>query len=1109
MATDSNTTTEDEDEPTVSRRDFTKAVGALGGLSASTYSLSALDDFGSLWPYGSTGHGVGTEYGEYGGEDVVHTTCGLCHANCPVQMRIDDADPSGDATGYVRKIAGNPYAFQMTYPHAQVPYASDPDEVAMGDLEGTGDVATDAWSLSGGRICLKGQSGMQIAFDEYRVRQPLKRVGDRGDDQWETIPWEQAIEEIVHGDDELGHPGLAELDVEEWYSEEEVMSDWEAVQDGEMERAEFDDRYGEFLIDTDHPDLGPKTNQLVDMGGYRRQFIRPRFWQQGLGSINSYHHAGVCGITCLTASHACHAGGKGKGYQHPDLRNCEYFIAWGSNPLVATKGPVWTAAQISVRQQEGMRMDVVDPRLSKTAEKAEKWVPVKPGADAALAFGMARWIIEHERYDETFLTNPCRGAALQDDEPNWCDASHLVLVDREDQPKARPDDLGIDVEAEGDVFVAVDRETGEARATSQPFDAELFVDREIGGERVRSVFELYRERVFENTIEEYAEMAGVQVDDIVEMADEFTSHGKRVAIQTYRGPAQHPHGFYNVRAVVTLQHLIGNYDHKGGQVTTNDANYATTDGRYDLESVPEEHETEAREPWGIPITRGPVRYEGTSLYEEKVENGESPYPAERPWFATSVQMNQEVWPSAKDEYPYGIDAMFIRAYGANNVTSAAGGDRIPEIMADEDTIDLIVACDTVIGETSRYADYILPEPTYLERWENFDANQNELFKSAKLTRPVVQAFGSPDPFDGPTPFEDVLIEMWKEMDLPGVGEDAFADAEGNTYPLHRGSDFWVKLAANVAYDDDPVPDADDEELAMFRSSVAKGLGDPGLVDRWQEAVADEDWRKAVTVLNRGGRFEPPVENFEEKFEQRGYKYRYAARDPDSNAYDGEHTAYQLATRAEFYDESLPQRFHSYTGDRLDPLPDVKDGEHYDGTTQLPVKSDAEPDRPLQLINWKHTAMGIQRTMGSSWLREVQAENPLWINTVDAEERGIENGDAIEIDAGRATLTGTARVTEGIRPGVVGAAFAYGRETNGAVGTEIDSAREEPSEGFGHFEHDPFVPAWDTEGYANGQGEGFCVNHLMELDEALGDTGISDVVGGSHAQYDTFVEVQKQ
>lgn len=1108
-----------EGESDLSRRDFTKAVGALGAVSASSAGLSAFTDFGDGWPYGSTGHGTGDEYGEYGGEDVVHTTCGLCHANCPVQVRIDDGEVTGSATGNIRKIAGNPYAFQMTYPYGQVPYGSDLDDVAMGEVDGTGTVAKDAWSLKGGRMCLKGQSGMQVAFDEYRLRQPLKRAGGRGEDQWETISWEDAIDEIVNGDDDLGHDGLKEMDVDEWYSEEEVMSDWE-----ELSQDEFDEKYEDFLIDTEHPDLGPKTNQIADIGAYRRQFIRPRLWQQGLGSVNSYHHAGTCGITCLTAAGAGHAAGtRGKGYQHVDWRNCEYFIAWGANPLVATKGPVWSAAQISNARQDGMRMDVVDPRLSETAEKADKWVPVKPGADAALAHGMARWILENDRYDETFLTNPCQGAAAQDGEPNWADATHLVLVDEEPQPKASPADLGIGDDE--DVFVAIDQETGEARATNEPFDGELFVDTEINGHSVKSVFQLYEERVYEHTLEEYAEMAGVDVDDIVEMADEFTSHGKKVGIQTYRGPSQHSHGFYNVRAVVSLQHLVGCYDHKGGQVTVSGTDYNTMGGRYDLGTIPDDHESEKdpRSPWGLEITRASMNYEDTTLYDKKVENGEDPYPAERPWFATSAQTYQEVIPSAAEEYPYGLNALFIRAYGGNLVTNGARGDEWEDMLADDDSIDLIVACDTVIGETTRYADYILPEPTYLERWEEYDSNHNTLLTETKITRPAVNVFGDPSPnsrdadggasFEGPTPFEDVLIDIWKEMDFAGVGEDAYEDDEGNTYPLDRAEDFWLKLVANVAYDEEPVPDATDEEVELLRSQVENGLDDESIVDEWATSVADEDWRKVVTVLNRGGRYEPPTSNYEEKWEERGFKYPYADRDPESNAYDGEHLEAKMAARAQLYNEGIGASRHSYDGEFHDPLPDVRDPTHYNREQKTPIvdlEEDIDDDQ-FQFITWKHTAKGLQRTEASSWLREVQDENPLWINAADAEDMGVDNGDAvvIETDDGN-EIEATARVTQGIRPGTVGGSYAFGREANNAMEIDVEGDEEmpqSPADGNGHMDFDPYTPGHDTWGISTGPGRGFVVNHVMELDEELGDTGSMDVVGGSHAQYDSTVEVR--
>jgi tetrathionate reductase subunit A len=133
----------------------------------------------------------------------------------------------------------------------------------------------------------QGQAGIQTAFDSYRIRKPMKRVGPRGSGEWKTISWEEAIHGIVDGDDELGTPGLEELWA--YVPKDDVMADWEAVQNGEMDKSTFDERYEDALIDTDHPDLGPKANQIVDVGGFRRNFIgrdcSNRGWARSTASI--------------------------------------------------------------------------------------------------------------------------------------------------------------------------------------------------------------------------------------------------------------------------------------------------------------------------------------------------------------------------------------------------------------------------------------------------------------------------------------------------------------------------------------------------------------------------------------------------------------------------------------------------------------------------------------------------------------------------------------------------------------------------------------------------------------------------------------------------------
>ncbi|MFB6131886.1 MAG: hypothetical protein ABEJ44_00595, partial [Halanaeroarchaeum sp.] len=375
----------------------------------------------------------------------------------------------------------------------------------------------------------------------------------------------------------------------------------------------------------------------------------------------------------------------------------------------------------------------------------------------------------------------------------------------------------------------------------------------------------------EYSVEEYADMAGVDVEDVVEIADEFTSHGKKAAIMQYRGPAKHTNGFYNTRAIATLQHLIGNFDWKGGQITPY-AGYGTMSGRYQLGAVPD-----AREPWGMPITRAfnnAEEFEGTRLFDG--------YPAERPWFRLAPQYQvQEIYHSAQEEYPYSINALFVRPYSENHVMSAAGGDNITDVLRDDDAIELLVAFDTVIGEMSKEADYILPEPTYLERWENFGTYPNKRLADDKISHPAVRVIQDPKG-EHPKMSENVLIDVLKELEtatgepMPGVGEDAIVDADGDGWPLHDAEDFYLKMVANLGFqtktlaptdldeegeslnlppgldqdsfphEEGPVPDASDEELQIFRDAHEKGLGEFFDYDEWKGKVKPEEWRKVVT-----------------------------------------------------------------------------------------------------------------------------------------------------------------------------------------------------------------------------------------------------------------------
>ena len=86
----------------------------------------------------------------------------------------------------------------------------------------------------------------------------------------------------------------------------------------------------------------------------------------------------------------------------------------------------------------------------------------------------------------------------------------------------------------------------------------------VNGIAVKSTFRLLREAAQEHSLAEYAAICGVPEARIVELAREFTAHGKQAVSTMYRGVVKHPNGYYNGAAVLLLNLLIGNLNETGG-----------------------------------------------------------------------------------------------------------------------------------------------------------------------------------------------------------------------------------------------------------------------------------------------------------------------------------------------------------------------------------------------------------------------------------------------------------------------------------------------------------------------------------------------------------------
>ncbi|MDZ7849472.1 MAG: molybdopterin-dependent oxidoreductase [Halodesulfurarchaeum sp.] len=122
----------------------------------------------------------------------------------------------------------------------------------------------------------------------------------------------------------------------------------------------------------------------------------------------------------------------GYGREWPDWQNSEYIIAWGRNVMEAFRGQAEPKGVLKAQEENDATLVCIDPRYTKTAEKADKWIPIEPRTDGALALAMGNVIIEENLYDEDFVSEWTHGfqaykEAVADKTPEW--AAEITDVD--------------------------------------------------------------------------------------------------------------------------------------------------------------------------------------------------------------------------------------------------------------------------------------------------------------------------------------------------------------------------------------------------------------------------------------------------------------------------------------------------------------------------------------------------------------------------------------------------------------------------------------------------------------------------------------------------------
>ena len=246
-------------------------------------------------------------------DEVVPTVCEICFWKCGIRVHKRD--------GQAIKIEGNP-----EHP------------------------------LSRGRLCPRGTGALGTLYDPDRLRVPLIREGERGQERFREASWEEALDRVAEGFKRVA------------------------------------EKYGPESIAMLYHGAG---------GSFFKTLLK------GMGSAN------IAAPSYSQCRGPREVGfeltfGEGIGSPEPlDIDNSKLLVLIGSH--LGENMHNTQVQDFAEGLSKGMRLIVVDPRFSTAAGKAAHWLPIKPGTDIALLLGWINIIIQEEWYDHAFVARHTLG----------------------------------------------------------------------------------------------------------------------------------------------------------------------------------------------------------------------------------------------------------------------------------------------------------------------------------------------------------------------------------------------------------------------------------------------------------------------------------------------------------------------------------------------------------------------------------------------------------------------------------------------------------------------------------------------------------------------------
>lgn len=242
------------------------------------------------------------------------------------------------------------------------------------------------------RACLKGRDMRERLYSPDRLLYPMKRVGRRGEGKFERISWNEALETIAEK--------------------------WKAIKA----------KYGNESI---YWQYCSAQQSLVSSR---------RAWWRLMNLMGGYlQYYGSYSTAQISAAFPMTYGGS-PASDTSEIANAKLYVTFGGNNSVTRGSGGGKGYQMACALEKGRpKMIVIDPIYTDTVVgKADQWIPIRPGTDAALVEAIAYELIRNGWVDQAFLDQYCVGydeKTLPEGAPAKSDYKSWILGDADGVPK--------------------------------------------------------------------------------------------------------------------------------------------------------------------------------------------------------------------------------------------------------------------------------------------------------------------------------------------------------------------------------------------------------------------------------------------------------------------------------------------------------------------------------------------------------------------------------------------------------------------------------------------------------------------------------------------------